>query len=342
MSVRVGIFGATGYTGYELVRLLMGHSAAHIAWATSDSYAGHLLSDVYPCPWDLPLIPADNAPLKDADLAFLCLPHGASMETAKRCLDAGLRVVDLSADFRLSEPTTYELWYKIQHIAPELLSEAVYGLTELYREQLRQARLVANPGCYPTSVLLGLYPLVRHGLLASDRVIVDAKSGVSGAGRTPKLTTHFVEAHDNLSPYNIGHVHRHVPEMEQELRKIGEQGTKNKLTVVFAPHLLPVNRGLLSTMYVELREGWPAERLVELYRETYAGEPFIQVLPAGRLATLRHVVHTNRCAISLTPVEDTHWIVCSAIDNLIKGASGQAVQNMNVMFGLDETLGLGM
>jgi len=250
--------------------------------------------------------------------------------------------VDLSADFRLSDCATYEKWYKTQHAAPELLAEAVYGLTELYRDQVRGARLVANPGCYPTSVILGLYPLVRHGLLAGERVIVDAKSGVSGAGRKPKLTTHFVEAHDNLSPYNIGHAHRHVPEMEQELNKYRGQGTENRARVVFAPHLLPVNRGILSTMYVELAEEWPAERLVELYRGTYAGEPFIQVLPAGRLATLRHVVYTNRCAISLTPVDDRQWIVCSAIDNLIKGASGQAVQNMNVMFGLDETLGLEM
>jgi len=342
MTVRVGIFGATGYTGYELVRLLMRHPAAYIAWATSDTYAGCSLSDVFPCPWDLPLVAPAAVPLEAADVAFLCLPHGASMETAKRCLAAGLRVVDLSADFRLTDRAAYEQWYQTPHTAPELLDEAVYGLTELYRDQVRGARLVANPGCYPTSVILGLYPLTRHGLLASDRVIVDAKSGVSGAGRKLSLTTHFVEAHDNLSPYNIGRVHRHVLEMEQELNKLIEERTQNKLKVVFAPHLVPVNQGILATMYVDLTAEWTAEGLVELYRQTYAGEPFIHVLPAGRLATLRHVVNTNRCAISLTPVDGRQWIVCSAIDNLIKGASGQAVQNMNVMFGLDETLGLTM
>jgi len=209
----------------------------------------------------------------------------------------------------------------------------------LHRDEIRPAKLVANPGCYPTSVILGLYPLVATGLLADSTVIVDAKSGVSGAGRKPNLKTHFVETNENFSPYNIGHTHRHIAEMEQELTAAGP--AHDAVRVVFSPHLLPVNRGILSTMYAQLSEAWPAEQLVAHYRQVYAGEPFVQVLDAGRLATLRHVVGSNRCAISLTPVGDGgRVIIVSCIDNLIKGASGQAVQNMNLMFGFEETTGL--
>ncbi|MFQ6058938.1 MAG: N-acetyl-gamma-glutamyl-phosphate reductase [Anaerolineae bacterium] len=346
--VNIGIFGATGYTGYELIRILRRHPQAHIVFTTSERYAGQRLCDVFPCPWDLALVPSDEASLDQVDAAFLCLPHGASMGMVQRVYEAGVRAIDLSADFRLADATTYERWYGTAHTAPGLLPEAVYGLTEIHRQQIRGARLVANPGCYPTGALLGLYPLAREGLLAEGPIIVDAKSGVSGAGRKPSLTTHFVEVNENLSPYQIGHVHRHVVEMEQELNRI--QGTRtqvdrgtggNKYRVVFAPHLLPVNRGILTTMYVQLREPWDGEPLLDLYREVYAGEPFVQILPSGRLATLRHAVGTNRCAISLTCVDDTdHVIVVTAIDNLIKGASGQAVQNLNVMLGLEETLGL--
>jgi N-acetyl-gamma-glutamyl-phosphate reductase len=337
--IRVGIMGATGYTGFELVKILQRHPVAEIAWLTTESYVGQKLSDVFACPWDLPLIGLADAGLGAADVVFLCLPHGASMDAVRRVVEASVRAIDLSADFRLSDPATYQRWYKEAHTAPELLPEAVYGLPELHRAHIRSARLVANPGCYPTSVILGLYPLVKHGLIAGNRVIVDAKSGVSGAGRGLSLKTHFVEAHDNFSPYSIGHVHRHIAEMEQELDRI--QKPEPRIKVVFSPHLLPVNQGILSTMYLDLVEPWPVERLVGLYHESYAGEPFIQVLPAGQLASLRHVVYSNRCAISLTDVDASgQVIVCSAIDNLIKGASGQAVQNMNVMFGLDETTGL--
>jgi len=337
--LKVGIFGATGYTGFELVKLLVRHPQAQIAWLTTESYVGQRLSDVFACPWDFPLVSADAVALDEVDVAFLCLPHGASIPAVKRCWDAGLRAIDLSADFRLADPAEYKRWYKAEHTAPELLKEAVYGLVELHRAEIRNARLVANPGCYPTSVNLGLYPLVKHNLLASERIIVDSKSGVSGAGRGLSLKTHFVEAHDNFSPYSIGHTHRHIGEMEQELNRF--QVSSFKFQVVFSPHLLPVNQGILSTMYVTLKESRSEGDLAELYRETYAGEPFIQVLPAGQLATLRHVVYSNRCAISITRVDDTgNIIVCSAIDNLIKGASGQAVQNMNVMFKLEESAGL--
>jgi N-acetyl-gamma-glutamyl-phosphate reductase len=338
--------GATGYTGFELVKILQRHPAAEIAWLTTESYVGQKLSDVFACPWDLPLIGLNDASLDAADVVCLCLPHGASMDAVRRVIAAGVRAIDLSADFRLSDPALYRRWYKEEHTAPELLAEAVYGLPELHRARIRPARLVANPGCYPTGVILGLYPLVKQGLVAGNRIIVDAKSGVSGAGRGLSLKTHFVEAHDNFSPYSIGHVHRHIAEMEQELDRIQKaegrrQKAESEIQVIFSPHLLPVNQGILSTMYLDLVEPWPVDRLIELYRETYTGEPFVRVLPAGQLASLRHVVYSNYCAISMTDVDGSgQVIVCSAIDNLVKGASGQAVQNMNVMFGLDETSGL--
>ncbi|MFQ5858875.1 MAG: N-acetyl-gamma-glutamyl-phosphate reductase [Anaerolineae bacterium] len=334
--LKVGIFGATGYTGFELVKIIRRHPNAEISFATSERSAGGLLSEVFACPWDIPLISIDEAPVDEMDAAFLCLPHGASIPTVQRVVEAGVRAIDLSADFRLADAGAYEQWYGAPHTSTDLLAEAVYGLTELHREAIAGARLVANPGCYPTSVILGLYPLAKQGLIAGSNVIVDSKSGVSGAGRGLSLKTHFVEAHENFSPYNIGHRHRHIPEMEAELGAV----LGRPLNVTFAPHLLPTNQGILSTMYVTLAEPWSEGGLSALYHETYAGEPFVHVLPAGQLASLRHVVNTNWCAISLTLAGDDQLIVCSAIDNLIKGASGQAVQNFNVMFGLEETAGL--
>jgi N-acetyl-gamma-glutamyl-phosphate reductase len=336
MTIKAGIYGATGYTGYELVRLLLRHPAAEIAFATSESYAGRRLSDLYPCPYDLPLVRMADAPVTEADVVFLCLPHAASMDAVRQVRAAGVKAIDLSADFRLADPAVYERWYETPHTATELLSEAVYGLPELYRDAIREAGLVANPGCYPTAVLLGLYPLVANGLL-ERRIIVDAKSGVSGAGRKLGLVAHFVEANENISPYNIGHRHRHISEMEQELNHAGGGAYR----VTFSPHLLPVSRGILATMYVTVQAGWEGEQLTALYRETYADECFVHLLPPGKLANLHYVVGTNRCAISLTPADDDGAIiVCAAIDNLLKGASGQAVQNMNLMFGLDEAAGL--
>ena len=259
------------------------------------------------------------------------------MATERRPRQAGVRVIDLSADFRLPDPAVYQRWYRVSHEAPELLAEAVYGLPELHREAIRRATLVANPGCYPTSVILGCYPLAARGLLVDGRVIADAKSGVSGAGRSPSLTTHFCETNENLSPYNIGHVHRHIPEMEQELSLAAGQ----PIWVTFAPHLVPVNRGLLSTLYVRVPVGETVASLRQLYTETYGAEPLVRVLPEGKMATMRWAAETDRCVLSLhdggRPGE---VIVIAAIDNLGKGAAGQAVQNMNLMFGLDETAGL--
>jgi N-acetyl-gamma-glutamyl-phosphate reductase len=335
--VRVGIYGATGYTGYELVKLLAGHAGTEVVFATSRSSAGERMSDLYPCPYDLTLVTPEDAEWDGIDVAFLCLPHGESMAVVEQVRAAGVRAIDLSADFRLRDVTVYERWYKVKHVAPGLLSQAVYGLPEVYREQIAAADLIASPGCYPTGVLLALYPLVRGDHLGDGRIIADSKSGVSGSGRKLSQGSLFCEVNEDFRPYNVGRVHRHLPEMEQEL-VAWSKGLDIRLT--FAPHLLPVNRGILSTIYVTLTPGWSVQRLVDLYRDRYAGEPFIHVLAPGRLASLAYVAHTNRCALSFAEAGEDAFIIVSAIDNLIKGASGQAVQAMNLMFGLDEAMGL--
>jgi N-acetyl-gamma-glutamyl-phosphate reductase len=394
--IQAGIIGVTGYTGIELYRLLRGHPAVEIAWLTSENSAGQRLSDVFPCPWDAPLLAMSEAPLAQADVVFLCLPHAASMAAVAAVRAAGSRAIDLSADFRLHDAAAYQRWYDTTHSELALLTEAVYGLPELHRAEIAGAGLVANPGCYPTSVILGLAPLAGAGWLAGQ-VIVDSKSGVSGAGRKAKLSNSFVEANENLSPYSIGYSHRHIAEMEQELQVAGgrcqvpgvrcqvaggtsqvaaiqspnhpvtqspnhpvtqspnhpvTQSPSHPVTlspchpvtdfrIIFSPHLLPVSRGILSTMYVTLPEDVDEAAVRAVYGQAYDGEPFLHLLLAGQVATLHHVVHSNRCAIGLTFVPGTTTlIVTSAIDNLLKGASGQAVQNMNVMFGLVETMGL--
>jgi N-acetyl-gamma-glutamyl-phosphate reductase len=333
--IRAGIFGATGYAGFELVQILRQHADVEIVFATSHSFAGQRLSDVYATVPDLTLIASNEAPLSETDVVFLCLPHAAAAETAVRALAAGNRVIDLSADFRINDVATYHAWYDHDHPAPHLLDEAVYGLTEFARAALPSARLVANPGCYPTSVLLPLNPILQSGIKLAGTIIADSKSGVSGAGRAPKQNTHFVEVSNNFSPYKIGRSHRHLPEMEQAMGWWHDTPPQ----LIFSPHLLPVARGILSTIYVLLAESVDEERLFEIYGRSYQNEPFITVLPAGKLATLAHVNHTNRCVMALTLAGST-LILTSAIDNLQKGAAGQAVQNMNVMFGCDEVTGL--
>lgn len=333
--IRAGIYGATGYTGLELVKLLQRHPAADVAFVASQSQAGKRLRAVFPNAPDLPLIAGDDAPLDAVDVVFLCLPHAAAAETAVVALAAGKRVIDLSADFRLRDAATYAHWYAHVHPAPDLLAEAVYGLTEVYRDDLPGARLVANPGCYPTSVLLALRPLLLSDIALAGPIIADSASGVSGAGRSPSLTSHFVEVADNFSPYKIGRAHRHLPEMEQAIAwwRAGAPA------LIFSPHLLPVPRGILSTVYVQLADDVDETELRARYAAAYEGEPFVTVLPQGELASLAHVNYTNRCAVALTLVGRT-LILTSAIDNLIKGAAGQALQNMNVLFGCPETTGL--
>jgi N-acetyl-gamma-glutamyl-phosphate reductase len=330
--IRAGIFGATGYAGAELVKLLTRHAHVDIAFATSDSFAGKRLNDLYPAAPALALIASDSADLSNVDVVFLCLPHAAAAPTAIRALDAGVRVIDLSADFRLRDVATYEKWYGVTHPAPALLAEAVYGLTEIARDKLPNARLVATPGCYPTSMLLGTRPLLEAGVVTGT-IISDSKSGVSGAGRKPTMTTHFVEISNNLVPYKIGQAHRHLPETVQVMKWFDP----NAPELIFSPHLIPIPRGLLSTLYVPISADAPLVRT--LYETMYADEPLIDVLPDGQIATVAHAVNTNKCVISVQVVGNLA-IVVSVIDNLGKGAAGQAVQNMNVVFSIAETEGL--
>jgi N-acetyl-gamma-glutamyl-phosphate reductase len=334
--INVGIYGVTGYAGYELLRWLRRHRETRIVFTTSESQAGKSLAEIYPGPLDSPLIAPDDAPLSDADVVFLGLPHGVAAQIARRARAAGVRVIDLSADFRLDTPADYRRWYKHDHPAPEMLP-APYGIPELKRAALADAGLIANPGCYPTSVLLGVAPLLRAGALTDPTIIVDAKSGVSGAGRAPKQNTSFVEVNESLAPYSIGQVHRHVGEMQQQAAKLAGDAAPQ---IIFTPHLLPISRGILSTIYLRVPAELSEDRIRALYADQYAGEPFVRVLPAGQLATIAHTANTNMCAISLTLAQPGLLIVVSSIDNLVKGAAGQAIQNMNVMFGIDETTGL--
>jgi len=340
MTIRVGIVGASGYTGVELARILTRHPEVRLTVATSRRYAGQPLDLVFPSlrrQQELLLEDLDIAELPDrADLFFLAVPHKAAMALAPALLEAGKRVIDLSADFRILDQEVYEAWYA-PHTAPELLQEAVYGLPELHRDRIRSARLVANPGCYPTSVLLALAPLLRAGLLASDSLVVDAKSGTSGAGRAPGTATLFCEVHDSFKAYKVGGVHRHIPEMEQELGRLA--GERVRLT--FTPHLLPISRGILSTIYARPARETSRDELERVLRQAYDGEPFVRVCRPEEVVATQHVRGANYCDIQPHFDERTgRVILLAAIDNIVKGASGQAVQNMNLMLGFEETTGL--
>ncbi len=346
--IQIGIYGATGYTGLELLRLLQRHPQAEVAWLTSENSAGQEFGDVFSVPPAIgahKLVASVDADLGVVDLVFCCLPHAVSLEWVARARAAGAKVIDLSADYRLKDPAVYEKTYGHAHTQRELLAHAVYGIPELHRAEIATASLVANPGCYPTSVILGLAPLAKAGWL-SGTVISDSKSGISGAGRSPSLKTHFVEANENVSPYNIGRVHRHLPEMEQELGQIANSKHLPNTAgagwqLIFSPHLTPISRGMLSTIYVTLPEGVSEAQVREKYQAMYADEPLVYLLKPGQVATMGHTTNTNFCAIGLTLVPDTRTlIITSSIDNLGKGASGAAVQNMNAMFGLLETTGL--
>ncbi len=331
-KIQVGVFGASGYAGQELLKILRRHNAVSLRFVTSDSFAGEALPGL-----DLRYLPHQQAPLQDVDVVFLALPHKASANFAARALAAGCRVLDLSADLRLRDANTYQRWYQTEHPHPELLP-APYGLPEINRDGLAEARAIAIPGCYPACTLLGLFPLLQANALdCAETIYIDAKSGVSGAGREPKPNTHFVAVHGNLSPYNPGRAHRHVGEMEQEIARC-LRGPAPAL--FFVPHLLPVDRGLMASIYLRLREGFAPEKAQALYEEIYTSEPLMEVLPAGKQATLQQVVRGNRCVISLTPSPPDRLHITSVIDNLGKGAAGLAVQNFNLMHGLPETQAL--
>ncbi|HMK35967.1 MAG TPA: N-acetyl-gamma-glutamyl-phosphate reductase [Desulfomonilaceae bacterium] len=337
--IRTAIFGATGYTGMELIRILSSHPNVTISGGSSRNWQGMSAAEVFPYiskDRDFRLVSINE--LHDApraDMAFLALPHGQSAAVAKILLDAGLKVVDLSADLRLEDAQVYAEWYG-DHTSPELLEHAVYGLPEIHRAQIKTASLVANPGCYPTTVILGTAPLFGIEEVDMSCPVVDAKSGISGAGRGAKLNTSFCESGEGFKPYGVTG-HRHIPEMEQELSRLAGMPVK----VRFTPHLIPVSRGMVSTIYAPLKKDISARLIREAYMERYASEPFVRVLPAGTFPDTSKVRGSNQCHISLELDERTGWvIVMSAIDNLVKGASGEAVQNMNLMMGFDETAGL--
>jgi N-acetyl-gamma-glutamyl-phosphate reductase len=335
--IKVGIVGGTGYTGAELLRLLAQHPQAQAHVLTSRQEAGKRADAWFPglrghC--DLTFSAPDPGALKACDVVFFATPHGTCLRMAPELVAAGVRVIDLSADFRLKDPVAYQRWYQHEHSAPDLLQEAVYGLPETQREQVRKARLVANPGCYPTAVQLGFLPLLEAAVVEPGSLIADCKSGVSGAGREARIGSLFSEASENFKAYGVMG-HRHAPEIEQGLRAIGG----DSVSAVFVPHLVPMVRGIHATLYARLRQ--PDVNLQALFEKRYAAEPFVDVLPAGELPETRSVRGANTCRIAVHRAADGRTvIVLAVIDNLVKGAAGQAVQNLNLMFGLDETLGL--
>lgn len=363
-KTRVAILGASGYTGAELVRLLARHPNVEIALLTADRKAGQPLGAVFPhlAAPELPdLISLDDVEWHgiDIDIVFCALPHGTTQDVVRGLLHrthdslvdemiaetqedivssitSDVKVIDLSADFRLSDVDTYAEWYGQEHQAPVLQTEAVYGLTEWAREDVRKARLVANPGCYTTTSLLALLPLMQQGVIDTDGIVIDAKSGVSGAGRAAKEAHLFTEVSEGMHAYGVGK-HRHAPEIEQELGRVANKD----ITVSFTPHLVPMNRGILSTIYVHMKPNLSAADLRQVLADRYGDEPFVTVLPEGLVPATRHVRGSNHCHIAV--VEDRvpgRAILLSVTDNLVKGAAGQAVQNMNVMLDLEETTGL--
>ena len=341
--IKAGIVGGTGYTGIELLRLLSQHPQVELAAITSRQEAGKAVSALFPSLRGrvaLAFSHPDQAELKKCDVVFFATPNGVAMGEARALIDAGVRIVDISADFRLKDVAEWERWYKLKHAAPELVAQAVYGLCEVNRDRIRGARLVANPGCYPTAIQLGLLPLIEAGAVDLAHLIADAKSGVSGAGRKAELHLLHAEASENFAAYAVGG-HRHWPEIRQGLA----QAARREVGLVFVPHLTPMIRGIHATLYGRITKEMDFQ---DLYEKRYANEPFVDVMPAGSHPDTRSTRAANLCRIAVhRPPEgggqadrrDT-LVVLSVIDNLVKGASGQAVQNMNLMFGLAETMGL--
>lgn len=345
--MRVGVAGATGYAGIELLRILRGHPAARVVAVTAESNQGKPLSEVFPHTTglhraengsgELVAGPTEAGWLADrCDVVFMALPHGAAMKLAPPLLAAGKKVIDFGADFRLRSAAVYTKWYKVEHTAVDALAGAVYGLPELYGERVARASLVANPGCYPTSCALAAAPLLRAGLVETRGIIFDSKSGVSGAGRAATLGVHFSEVNENLKAYNIAGEHRHTPEIEQTLSDLAGED----IVVNFSPHLVPMTRGILTTAYFTLRRPATTAELIGLFTEHYRGRPFVRVRAAG-LPQTKEVLGSNFCDLAPRVDERTgRVLVVSVIDNLVKGAAGQAVQNMNLLLGLDERMGL--
>lgn len=335
-TIKIGIVGGTGYTGVELLRLLAQHPHCELHVITSRKEAGTGVAEIFPNlrgRVSLKFTEPSAAALNGCDVVFFATPNGVAMNDARALYDADVRMIDVAADFRIKDVALWEKWYGMKHACPELVAEAVYGLPEINREKIRNARLVANPGCYPTSVQLGFLPLVEAGVVDLDHLIADAKSGVSGAGRKAEVHTLFAEASDNFKAYGVPG-HRHLPEITQGLTQVADKPVK----LVFVPHLAPIIRGIHATLYARLTV--PVD-LQSLYEKRYAGETFVDVMPAGSHPDTRSVRGANHCRIAVhRPQDGDTVVVLSVIDNLVKGAAGQAVQNMNIMFGLPEATGL--
>lgn len=337
--INVGIAGASGYTGVELVKLISNHPEANLCALTSNRYEGQSFTDIFPSMHGFENLICERLDVaalsKKIDVVFLALPHKVSMNHAPAFLDNQVKVVDLSADYRFKNLFAYEAAYQ-KHCSSHLLDRSVYGLSEVYRDRIKEADLIGNPGCYPTSILLPLIPLFKQGLIRPENIISDSKSGVSGAGRSVSLTTHFCEANESFNAYKVGN-HRHTPEINEKL----SQYAKKEISITFTPHLLPLTRGMLSTIYATASKDTTWEDLKSVYDHFYKTEPFVRVLEKNKYPAISHVSGTNRCDFGFHYNEENRQIIIvSAIDNLLKGAAGQAVQNMNLMFGLNDRTGL--
>ena len=337
--LKAAVIGGTGYAGVELVRILLGHPHAELTMITSRQYAGRPFSDIYPAMAGIVNLTcqafSEEAVCEAAEVIFAALPHKASMGVVPGLIDRGKRVIDLSADFRFKDPALYEAWYQ-PHQAKDLLKTAVYGLPEIYLDDIQKASLVGNPGCYPTSVLLPLLPLIKAPFVDADSIVADSKSGTSGAGRSVSLATHFCEVNEGFKAYKVAE-HRHNPEMDEVLSLFAGR----TIHMTFTPHLVPMTRGMLTTIYVGLKEDVSTQDVASYLDSSYADKPFVRICPRGRFPNTMYVKGTNYCDIGFRVADRTkRLILISAIDNLVKGASGQAVQNMNIMFGLPETAGL--
>lgn len=338
--IKVGIIGATGYAGVELIRILINHPEAELAAVGSVSFEGKPVSDVYPSLYGLCDLKCSSSEdvIEKSDIVFACVQHGLSQEFAAKCNEKGAKFIDLGADFRLEDEEDYKEWYGGVYTHKELHEAATYALPELFRDKIKGREVLANPGCYPTSVALGLAPALRGGFVEEGNIIIDSKSGVTGAGRGLSDTTHYPNCNEAFSPYKIAS-HRHTPEIEQTLSHVAGRDIK----VLFVPHLLPVNRGIVSTIYAPMKDGVTLADVRKAYEKAYENEQFVRLMKDGDIANLRNVRCSNYCDISLHIDKRTNTLVIvSTIDNMVKGAAGQAVQNMNILFGLPENTGLTM
>ena len=337
--IKAAVLGATGYAGIELVRLLTNHPEVSIEVLGSQSFSGQKISDVYPNLkgiLDKECESVDIDKVAECDVAFTALPHGASKEVIPAILERGVKVIDLSGDYRYDDVKVYEQWYGQEHSSPELLKESVYGMPELYRDKIKGARLIGNPGCYTTCSILGAYPLLKSGIGNSENIIIDAKSGVTGAGRGLSQQVHFCECTENMKAYKVA-THRHTSEIEQEL----SHAAGCEVMVSFTPHLIPLKRGIVSTIYINLNKKCTTEELVNMYKEFYKDEYFVRVKNVGELPESKHVAGSNFIDIGIVVDERLNRaVVVSSLDNIVKGAAGQALQNMNILFGFDEKTAL--